>query len=538
MNTNTKKNYTARIISICGLIFIFTFCVFMSAYKWNPDSDTYWLVETGRWIWDNKSVPKINPWNQTENLEIIVQQPLCALLNYFTVHFVKDIKYIWILAVIENILLLFCFFLLGNIISKKYYPNKKEDVLLNREISIYNILSLIIIETICGVCNMITTRPYQITLCSIILLICVLEKNLPNENYLKIGFLTAVITLFQANYQIASIYFIPLVLCCYMFGNAINKLQNNTLLKPSNLAKWITIFVVWFIFSCLNPYGFNGVTYLFKSKTAVMMFKNNIQELSSPTMNSIYFILCIAIIVLSLLSIKSQKANWSHLFIGLFSIIFTCYAKRNGWLAILTFFIMFTTLKLSQHNKEENSFLKKLKQFYNAFICTLSDKFMFLMIKDNYEIDEDNNIISIFRKMLCVIAIGTCIIISASSFYAPNDSQIEINEYISLINNLPNDAKIYTDFNTGGIVEYCQRKCYVDARPELYSISITKSNDILKEYYNLDFSTDYNYEEFLIKNNYDYAFVRKLCPFQFYLKYNGKYEMVHESDNFALYQIK
>ena len=177
MNINTKKNYTARIISICGLIFIFTFCIFMSAYKWNPDSDAYWLVETGRWIWNNKSVPKINPWNQTENLEIIVQQPLCALLNYFTVHFVKDIKYIWILAVIENILLLFCFFLLGNIISKKYYPNKKEEVLLNREISIYNILSLIIIETICSVCNIITTRPYQITLCSIILFQNTYQKN-------------------------------------------------------------------------------------------------------------------------------------------------------------------------------------------------------------------------------------------------------------------------------------------------------------------------------------------------------------------------
>ena len=30
--------------------------------SFNPDNDSFWLVETGRWIIENKQFPKFNPW--------------------------------------------------------------------------------------------------------------------------------------------------------------------------------------------------------------------------------------------------------------------------------------------------------------------------------------------------------------------------------------------------------------------------------------------------------------------------------------------
>ena len=76
MNKEQQKQYF-----LCLSFFLFAFLYASSnAIYLNPDADAYFLIENGRYIIEN-GIPKTNPWNITEGLYIIIQQPLCSLLN-------------------------------------------------------------------------------------------------------------------------------------------------------------------------------------------------------------------------------------------------------------------------------------------------------------------------------------------------------------------------------------------------------------------------------------------------------------------------
>ena len=57
-----EKEKTLKLITLCLLILIVGIASFFAATRFNPDSDSFWLIETGRWIIENKRVPEINPW--------------------------------------------------------------------------------------------------------------------------------------------------------------------------------------------------------------------------------------------------------------------------------------------------------------------------------------------------------------------------------------------------------------------------------------------------------------------------------------------
>lgn len=530
-----REGYMAKTFAICGFALLFALCAFLAASQWNPDSDAYWLIETGRWIWENKGVPKINPWVQTENLSVIVQQPLCALFNYLTYYISGSLTHMWILAMIQNAVMLACLALLGKTIFNKLCPVKENDQVHNRIVTTQIFSTLIIAEALCASCNLITTRPYQITIATSALLLCALEKHTQSENYARLGLRVALLTLWQANFQMASLIFIPFFLFLYMVGNAVEKLKRHELLKQVNLLKWIAIYVIWGLISLINPYGLKGTLYLFHSGNAVSLFKDSISELQSPVMCSLFGFIIMGTLLLIVSLVKDKELKMQHYFLFGSSVILTGYAARNGWMCVLTFTLFFFIYKAKHMESTPSPFIEKLKQFYRAVVCSLPSRFAFLMVEKK-EINEDKKSTKVFEKILCVICFGLSMLIIASSEYAPNELLSETQEYIDLISELPEDAKIYTDFNTGGIVEFCQRKCYVDARPELYSPEITESDvNLIGEYENFDFHEHDNYEEITKDFDYDYYFVRKNSLFQYFLMYGHHAEMVHESDNYVLY---
>lgn len=537
INTEMKnrEGFLVKVIAICGFSLIFSLCTFLAANKWNPDSDVYWLIETGRWIWEHKTVPKANPWTQMENLSVIVQQPLCALFNYWTYAISGSLSYMWVLAMIQNVVMLVCFGLLGKKIFAKFYPVNERTPKQNRIIIAQIFSTLTITEVLCGTWNMITTRPYQITIATTVLLLCSLETHTQKENYGKLALKVGLLTLWQANFQMASLIFIPFVLFLYMVGNAVEKLKNHTLLKQSNVLKWAGVYVTWALVSLINPYGLKGALYLCKASSAVALFKDFIQELASPPMVSLCCILIVVICFMILNLAKRNAITTSHILLCIGASILTGYAIRNCWLVIVAFIMLFFIYKAKRLEPAENPIIKKLKQIYKAFICSLPSKYAFLMFEQK-TINENKKSTRIFEKTLCILSFGLSFVIIASNSYVPNQKYEEAQQYINIITELPEDALIYTDFNTGGIVEFCQRKCYIDARPELYSPAITGSEtDLLTEYKNFDVHGANNYEEQIKGMNYDYYFLRKNSLFQYFLRYGHHAEIIQESDNYVLY---
>ena len=68
----------AVIFMAVGTLSLVSFYVF----KHNPDYDSYFLIETGRYIATNHRLPDTAYWLITEDVPTIIQQWLCCIANY------------------------------------------------------------------------------------------------------------------------------------------------------------------------------------------------------------------------------------------------------------------------------------------------------------------------------------------------------------------------------------------------------------------------------------------------------------------------
>lgn len=174
------------------------------AFKYNPDYDSYFLIETGRYIVTNHKLPETAYWLITEDVPTIIQQWLCCVVNYafYSWNGFMGIKILGLLmiAVLYGSLYLF---------ASEFTKQKSFAMGLS--------LSAIII------CNLwvSTTRPYALTITLSVLLMIVLKRFFASDKhstkeiilfYLKV----AGIFVFQANWQISNIIFPTLWICCFI----------------------------------------------------------------------------------------------------------------------------------------------------------------------------------------------------------------------------------------------------------------------------------------------------------------------------------
>lgn len=79
---NIAKILYFYIITFLGILIIFC------AVNLNPNNDMWWMISTGRYIVENREIPKINPFTIHNGYRIIVQQWLTAIFNYeIYIHF-------------------------------------------------------------------------------------------------------------------------------------------------------------------------------------------------------------------------------------------------------------------------------------------------------------------------------------------------------------------------------------------------------------------------------------------------------------------
>ena len=96
-----KQYVSENALPLVILIVAFGLSCFFAAGH-NPDSDALFLIENGRYIIQNGSVPTVNPWNVTEGMGIILQQWVCSVINYYSYLFL-GFQWIWIMAAFMNL---------------------------------------------------------------------------------------------------------------------------------------------------------------------------------------------------------------------------------------------------------------------------------------------------------------------------------------------------------------------------------------------------------------------------------------------------
>lgn len=528
------NNTTIRIIAFCFLIMIVGFAAYFAAYSFNPDSDSFWLIETGRWIVENKQVPKTNPWTYIEGLSVIIQQPLCAVLNYVWYANTSGLNDMWKLAMLENTVLVIATLYLSSSFSTK-----------NRRT--VSFLSAIMVEVLFISCGLITTRPYQLTTASMMFLVANLERAKKKDKMPLVFVSVALVTLFQANFQMASLMMILCFLLCYMVGVAVDRLREKNRLRNKRIAAWGVVYIEWFLVRFINPYGLDGASYLSKSTEAMKIVSGRILEMSVPSVMSFPFIvIAVTMYMFFYMAIKRKNWNMTEALLVFGSSFATCLAVRNFWMVIIAFVVMYTKIisNKKENDEEKTVFQIKMEQLRLRIAEELPQsmfkikglllappkakkEFPYFVHKVTRYFFLGGTLIFLFL----IIKVGSCVSVNTVK---------DIDAILSFIREkIPEDSKVYTSFNTGGIMELAGRKIYIDARPELYSKEIAKTeNDLLKEWMDFEWNNPLAIPEYVSSHDWDYYFVAKDSAIYYYFEFSDIADCVFDNKYGSFYKIK
>jgi hypothetical protein len=497
MNQNTYK----RIMSFAWFAILLALIPFL-VKKAVPDTDTFFLAATGRYIVENGIVPTINPFVIHEEFSIVIQQwgfdvMIYQLYNNFGNHGL----FVYVLIAYTAML-----------------------VLLYKYIGLFtkNAWTRALVMLISGgiFLPFATARPTSFTILSILSLMYCVEQYTRTE---KIKYLIPlpIISLIQINMH-SSIWPMMFVLIVpYIFPhNVYNKTEMLPAIKQwFKKYRWLLLTMLLMIAAGLiNPNGLNGILYVFKSYGNVAS-KCGIQELAPPMITQTMGILCIASIVALtvFVTINGKKIKdglpslyneITRFYMAAGTIILACMHLRNSWYLIVGVMpmiaIMLDKLPAPPIAHKEQTNAKRLMKVIATFLipCLLS-------------------------VLLCY-ATPYAQLTGGDTEFAPR----EATKYLNTLDK--KDIKLYTEFNNGAFMEWEGYQVYFDARPELFSIEINQKEDVLTEYMELQNGT-LDYGKFLNKYNFTHLIVTNKTM-QMYLKYSDNYKTIVEGNGYILFE--
>lgn len=509
-NENTLKNLEKNKVRIdhihyiFGVLSILTFVLTVILGR-NPDTDSYFLIDNGRYIIENKCVPTQNVWTIHEGLSIVIQQWICSVLNYLA-YSIGGWYGIKVLAVLNT--------LLFNVVLYKYiceYTNSKK------------IKIILLCAMNLTLCLFFTTRPYPITMSAIVYELTLLHRLYKQkESNKSICIKLCAISLFVINYQSASWYFVFIVMLPYIvpwifirrkdsnklyliapsdeeYDNLRNKEKNTRRILLRTIPLMLCLGFV-------NPNGINGIKYLWNSYSSVTS-GGNIEEMMSPSYKSVAGVIIVVYFVLYMIYIlKNEDKEKPLVYLATGMMLLAMMSGRNNWMLVSGFvpFIVFILNKYIADDKYAMAFRStrgiRICEYLLAYIIVLS------------------------------VSLG---VLSACNQNMDTYDRVEMVEYLNTFNK--DEIVLYTDFNTGAYFEFNGFKTYIDARPELYQKVINGKADIYTEYLDM-LKQNTDTEEFLNKYKFTHLVVQRPCILDEYLYYNSNYTMILEDDNCRLYE--
>lgn len=480
-----------------GIVIIYVIAVIQ---KRIPDSDTFFLAATGRYIVENGVVPQINPFVIHQDFAIIIQQWLFDVLMYVIYGSWGNIG-------------LFCYLILTYSVSMtllyKYFglftDNKSHKFIL---LSVMGIL-----YTAFNV-----ARPTSISFIIMLSLLYCMEQYRRTKKYRYLSVLPF-LSLLQVNIHSSMWPMMFVLMVPYIFPYVLPRKIN----IKNNCIKWfeknryilLTILIMLGI-GFINPNGINGILYVLKSYGSATG-GIPISELQPPTTNTLYgFIVMIAVAALSLYGYQN-KGKWNNpdydaqteftrLYMTAGVLILACTHLRNLWFLILGATPTILIVMKNIHNKSQEE--QKLKYPFLKGILYLS-----------------------------ILTVAGFMFLSSAS-YSPitnNDSNrapIQAVEYLKETDK--EDVVLYTEFENGAFMEWHGFRVYMDARPELYQKNINSKEDIYQEYCNVK-QGNIDYSKFLSKYEFTHLVVTENTLLDMYLSLNENYKAVVDGNGYNLY---
>lgn len=451
-----------------------------AAFRSNPDTDAFFLIQTGEYIVKTMSVPTVNLWTMHEGLNMIVQQWLCCVLNYGAYHAVGYGGLI-ALSIIQSCILAVCFYVYARLFS------------IDRSNAFLKASFLWLFTYVYT-----TSRPYLGTITISVLILYCLERLKRTEN-IKYGIFVSLLVILQANWQVSMIILPILFLITHTLG-AIAEHKDDLSLKMS-VTMTLSFGAVF-----INPYGINGVMYLFKGYNRNL---SKIAEMQAPIVGGKYgTIIIIAILVLCyrMYIYKRDKVA--------FDPVHALLLAGGIGMAIMN--------------------IRSMWMILPGIIPLLPD-----IIKPKERTANPLTFASLFLSV-CVVIVGSILVIgNGKEVHAKTvEALTHPNITAYLTENVPIGTEMYAVFHDSQYYQFLGYKTYIDGRAEIYTKSINGKFDYWDEYCNINFAEDLDVDGFIDKYKFEYMEVNDNSYLGIYMRTCDDYEVVARDGLTSLWKRK
>lgn len=463
------------------VLFIIPFILICFVNK-KPDNDIWFLLNNGRYIFQN-GIPFVDTFTIHEGLKYIMQQWGAASI-FWLIYDVFGKYGLLVLVYVMSFLLMIVFYKLCETVT-----NKKN-------------LSVIITTIVfCLVRNFIVLRPQIFTYLILLIEILLLELYIKHQNN-KYLYGLPILSILLVNLH-ASMWYFQFVFMLPFLLNTINipKITKDKV----NLKPLIIVMIIMFICGFINPYGYEALTFIFKSY-GIESFNEVITEMKVPTFSSFKFKImlgCIFLLICLINFFRKEKLDIRHF-------LFVCGVSILGFM----------------HNKCFPYFI--FIYFYVLSYLIKNLKFDFKFLKNKIIKALNNGLVVGLTLFLLISFIITCVY--SFKYYNFKEGQVEdIVDYI-LENYNKDDVRLYVTFNNGGYTEYMGLKSYIDGRAELFIKKFNNKSDIFDEWVEIA-KSDYDeyFEELVNKYKFTHLIVDSINEkyFDKYLEKSDEYEEVY-----------
>lgn len=477
------------------LIFIGVIIAIKSMSGFFPNSDTYFIIETGRYIVDNGVVPTTNPFVIHENFGVIIQQWLFDVLIY-GVYKVGGWTGIFIYSLVMlaiSSVAMYAFF-------GFYSDNKK--------------LKLILLALcIAAGGGFATARPTSISFLLCLAVVAVMEKYRRAGKWPVLLWLP-LISLATINIHAAMWPMLYVLMLPYIFPGNLPAVKTYGFVKSIVVfvkgwfSKWkcvLLAIIVMFAVSFINPNGLRGVGYLILSYGSASM--GNISELMPPEMLSYHGVWSLFTIALLVVYVNKYKRDMdmANFYMAAGTLVMALLHARNLWFlffgAAPLFLDLLNNTNIAQHKERKITIIKEIAAFYGA--C-----------------------------FVIIIGVITC---SSISLTVKDTAFSPIKAVECLDNYEKEDIVLYTGFNNGAYMEMNGYKVYMDARPELFQKKINGKEDVFEESLAAE-RGQMDPVEFLDKYKFTHVIIEDGKYLDGFLNAYDGYEKVVDGEGYSLYQ--
>jgi hypothetical protein len=467
----------------CYMFLLLSLCPVL-LYKPAFQNDTYWLINTGKYIVHN-GFPKTEPFTIHQGLHFIVQQWLSTILFHESYQ-MGGAAGVHILIIGVCAMILFLIYRL----ALQLADGKK---LLASYIAAFIgvILSFYMMP-----------RPQVFSLLVFVAEVSFLEYYVRNQErhwavIFALPLLSALlVNLHSAIWPVFFLLCIPYLIDGFKFR--IGGIEGHGYRKgPLFMGLLFSI-----LLGLANPYGFHAMTYLFNSygNSAI---NSHVQEMFSPDFKSIsgmfIFVVVLAVVFIYLLVRGGTRFRYVLLTVG------TLYMGLSS-VRSFSLFIIFGLVFLSYYLKaiDLSASMPARRRAILVSIAVLAMSFVRISHIPNVRAIEED--------------------------YRPEAAVRYIRSNIDL-----SKMRIYNSYDTGGYIEFSGIRSFIDSRAEIYTKKLNRKEDIFQDYcdalagklYYTDLIAKYSFTHLLV-NNDD---LMNNC-----LKNDKKYRVVFHDTKYVIYE--